>query len=430
MNTVPVKKLNVLRENKLEQVYEILLSCRPPYKEMDYFLDLARRRGSFEAAPDRGRRVIILGTGVPEELLHGAGAVPYWILGGSQTLSALADDSVPRDTDPVSRAMLGCLQRSMENFPKNTLILIPLINDSSRKLAYILKEKGYQVHTVYIPPTKGQVSDQELIRQGESLAGALSGYTGKRITRRRLLAAQAKVAEARRQIRHFIKLTNKKPELLPGIWRMFLLHSYYFTGDLEEWTFQLNMLNQKLTANSAASNAASSAQNSAAGSAKNSTQKTGSVLLLGSPIYFPNYKIPSLMQDIRFDSVVHLDYTTEKFLGSYHVDQGLTLENLMKTFYKKDCSSAYAENNALFDSVSKLLAKNRIDGVVYHVLKGQIEYDFELERLEEIFSSHSIPICRLETDYNYQDIEQLRIRLEAFGEVLEQRRFRKEAVAV
>lgn len=418
MNTVPVKKLNASRKNELEQVYETLLSCRPPYKEMDYFLDLARRRGSFEVAPDKGRRVIILGTGVPEELLYGAGAVPYWILGGSRTLSALADDWVPRDTDPVSRAMLGCLQRSMENFSKNTLILIPLINDSSRKLAYILKEKGYQVHTVYIPPTKGQVSDQELIRQGEALAGALSGYTGKRITRRRLLAAQAKVAEARRQIRQFIKLTDKKPELLPGIWRMFLLHSYYFTGDLEEWTCHMHMLNQNLTANCAA------------GNAKNSTQKTGSVLLLGSPIYFPNYKIPSLMQDIRFDSVVQLDYTTEKFLRSYHVDQGLTLGTLMKSFYKKDCSSAYAENSALFDSVSKLLAKNRIDGVVYHVLKGQIEYDFELERLEEIFSSHSIPICRLETDYNYQDIEQLRIRLEAFGEVLEQRRFRKEAVAV
>ncbi len=30
---------------------------------------------------------------------------------------------------------------------------------------------------------------------------------------------------------------------------------------------------------------------------------------------------------------------------------------------------------------------------------------------------------RLETDYNYQDIEQLRIRLEAFSEVLAQRKY-------
>ena len=41
-----------------------------------------------------------------------------------------------------------------------------------------------------------------------------------------------------------------------------------------------------------------------------------------------------------------------------------------------------------------------------------------------------IPVFRLETDYQYQDVEQLRIRMEAFTEMLEQNRCRsaKEAV--
>lgn len=71
--------------------------------------------------------------------------------------------------------------------------------------------------------------------------------------------------------------------------------------------------------------------------------------------------------------------------------------------------------------------------IVYHVLKGQIEYDFELGRFEELSEKLDIPVFRLETDYNYQDIEQLRIRLEAFSEILNQRRYRrfgKETVAV
>ena len=57
------------------------------------------------------------------------------------------------------------------------------------------------------------------------------------------------------------------------------------------------------------------------------------------------------------------------------------------------------------------------------MLKGQIEYDFELGRFEELFEKMEIPVFRLETDYNYQDIEQLRIRLEAFSEVLNQRTY-------
>jgi len=63
---------------------------------------------------------------------------------------------------------------------------------------------------------------------------------------------------------------------------------------------------------------------------------------------------------------------------------------------------------------------------VYHVLKGQIEYDFELERFEELFEKLGTPVFRLETDYNYQDIEQLRVRMEAFSEILNQRGYRKE----
>jgi benzoyl-CoA reductase/2-hydroxyglutaryl-CoA dehydratase subunit BcrC/BadD/HgdB len=64
-----------------------------------------------------------------------------------------------------------------------------------------------------------------------------------------------------------------------------------------------------------------------------------------------------------------------------------------------------------------------VEGVVFHILKGQIEYDFMLARLEPLLERHDLPVFRLETDYQAQDVEQLRIRLEAFGEMLEQRAF-------
>ena len=66
---------------------------------------------------------------------------------------------------------------------------------------------------------------------------------------------------------------------------------------------------------------------------------------------------------------------------------------------------------------------------MYHVLKGQIEYDFELEQLEQLFDKQGIPVFRLETDYQYQDVEQLRIRMEAFSEMLTQNRYREERKA-
>lgn len=108
------------------------------------------------------------------------------------------------------------------------------------------------------------------------------------------------------------------------------------------------------------------------------------------------------------------------------------------SFYQTDGSDAYPKNETLFSHVTETVISKPIDGVVYQVLKGQIGHDFELERYEAFFAARNIPVFRLETDYNYQDVEQLRIRLEAFREMLEQRdykdrqrsKYRKEGQAV
>lgn len=412
MDSVKVGKRNLVGSNELGEVFEKLLGCLPSYVKASFFLDIVRKHDCFDHKHNKEFDLIIFGTGIPEELIYASGAKPYWILGGSRSLSAFADDSVPRDTDPVSRATLGCLQNDTADFPRDTLILVPLINDSSRKLAYILKAKGHPVHTIYIPPTQGKAAENELCRQGEACAEAIYKHTGNRITKQGLQKAQTKIAEARKQIHRFMQLTCDKSKLFPSVWRMLILHSYYCADDLSDWANHLRALNQQIASTDTRKN----------------TENTSSILLLGSPIYFPNYKIPFLIHEVKLDIAVHLDYTVERFLRPYHAEKALTIETLMQSFYKKDCSSAYALNKSLFESVARTLAEMQIDGVVYHVLKGQIEYDFELERLEELFSTHSIPICRLETDYNYQDIEQLRIRMEAFGEVLTQRKFRKEAL--
>lgn len=407
-------KQNLPKQVELEKTVEKLLSCLPPNINVDYFLDLVRRHHCIDHSSGEKHSLIILGSAIPEELIMASGAIPYWILEGSRILSALADGFVPRDTDPVSRAALGCLQHNMEFFPKDMLILISLVNDSTRKLAAILKAEGYRVHTLYIPPTQGQTSDVERFRQGEACADAISKYTGHRITQRGLQKAQRQIAEARKQIQHFWKITCEHPELLPDLWRLFILHSYYWADNMEDWARHLHLLNGQLMGSRI----------------QKPHKRSGCVLLLGSPVYFPNYKLPLLIHDVNLNIAAQLDDTTERLLRPYHMEKTLTLQALIRSFYKRDCSSAYTKNNALLEAVSRFLEKKQIDGVVYHVLKGQIEYDFELERMEELFANHSIPVCRLETDYYDQDIEQLRIRLEAFQEVLAQRRFRKEAQAV
>ena len=101
--------------------------------------------------------------------------MPAWILGGGRSSSMWADDILPRDADPVSRSGLGYLK---SGFAEHALILIPLVNDSSRKLAYILKTMGLKVHTFHFPPVKNKDSMKEWNRQYEACRSAAGEVRG------------------------------------------------------------------------------------------------------------------------------------------------------------------------------------------------------------------------------------------------------------
>lgn len=153
-------------------------------------------------------------------------------------------------------------------------------------------------------------------------------------------------------------------------------------------------------------------------------------MLLGSPALFPNYKVPFLVSDSGLEISEAASYLSMKSFVIYNGKElwGMRdrlIKNIASKWLAYDSSPAYIKNDALFDYVSWFIKNEKIEGVIYHVLKGQIEYDFELERFENMLAEYGIPVFRLETDYQYQDVEQLRIRMEAFSEMLTQRRYRE-----
>ena len=397
-------------KEELKDVLQRLMKTMPAYKELQFFVKCVFDR--YTAMLERkntDRDIVVIGSNIPEELVLVSGRMPYWILGGSRASSMWADDIVPRDTDPVSRSGLGCV---LSGFDQKALIVIPLVSDSTRKLAYILKSKGYQVHTFHFPPMKDAGSFREWERQYEACRDVIARYLKRPLTKRALQKSREQVLTAKKQIKDFMEASQ---DILTGTARIFIAESYYCADNLSEWSARLQCLTERLRKEH-----------------KYRDNEKGKVLLLGSPVYFPNYKVPFLIEETGLALYRQADCTTlslQDCIGSEEKQE----ENKADRFYRNDVSSAYVENDSFYERIERLLREKEIDGVVYHVLKGQIEYDFELGRFEELFGKRDIPVFRLETDYNYQDIEQLRIRLEAFSEILSQRRYQragKETVAV
>lgn len=132
-----------------------------------------------------------------------------------------ADDIVPRDTDPVSRSGLGLI---VSGFAENALILIPLVNDSTRKLAYILKSKGLKVHTFHFPPVKDAQTVLGWRRQYEACREAVALHLKRPLTKRILQKSQEQISMAKKQIQDFMEVSK---DTLNGTSRMFILGSYY-----------------------------------------------------------------------------------------------------------------------------------------------------------------------------------------------------------
>lgn len=85
------------------------------------------------------------------------------------------------------------------------------------------------------------------------------------------------------------------------------------------------------------------------------------------------------------------------------------------------CPSFTPNSDRLF-MIKKMVAEYAVDGILYHVLKGCVIYDFEVHRVEDVLKESGLPLLRIETDYNPEDVEQLRTRVEAFIEMLKARK--------
>ena len=361
--------------------------------------------------------VVLLGTSIPEELVIASGAEPYWIIGGSLGSCAWSDDLVPRDTDPVSRSVTGYINRPESAGLSDSLFIVPLINDSMRKIAYDLKSNGRKVCLIDVPPDRtDKYAVEKYADQLKAMCEAVSKQTKTRVTRRAVVSAMKTVSNARSTMRRFIEISREHKDIITDAARSFVINAYYMTSSPEEWQYHTECLISEIEYYS--------------GISKESAQNAPAVMLLGSPVLFPNYKIPFLVSDSGLMISETVDYLSIKSFVTYRKNalwgsSNRLLRNIASTWLKYDASPAFVKNDVLFDYVSWFVRSKKIEGVIYHVLKGQIEYDFELERFETMLAQHGIPLFRLETDYQYQDVEQLRIRMEAFSEMLTQKRYRE-----
>lgn len=68
-------------ETEYQNIAERLMREMPPFKEAEQLLELVQTHFSLDACRTRRPKVIVLGSGFPEELIYAFDITPFWVLG-------------------------------------------------------------------------------------------------------------------------------------------------------------------------------------------------------------------------------------------------------------------------------------------------------------------------------------------------------------
>ncbi|MBC3803306.1 2-hydroxyacyl-CoA dehydratase [Acetobacterium fimetarium] len=346
---------------------------------------------------------------VPQELIYAAGAQPVKLCSGSYSAFAIGDDLVPRDACPLVKSVMGFQAMGvMPVYEDCSLMVVPITCDCKKKMAGMLAER-VPTYSLHVPTSKSDDDDMEqVVSEFYQLIPALEAVTGQAITCDSLARSIDGMGFAQYQMSQFAAYKKHVPALIQGTHAMALMNAFSYMP-VDRFSEQLHRLNQELGRRQKEKQFVS-------------MDKQPRIMVTGSPIIFPNIKIPLLIEEMGGILVGDETCMGERALYDPTVVVDQSFDGLLRSLanrYTRPCTCpTFVDNSQRIYRIKQMIADHQVQGVVYHVLRGCLVYDFEYQTLEEELGQLGIPVIRVESDYNEEDIEQLRIRIEAFIELI------------
>ncbi|MDE6602213.1 MAG: 2-hydroxyacyl-CoA dehydratase family protein, partial [Lachnospiraceae bacterium] len=222
---------------------------------------------------------------VPAELVYAAGAMPVRLCSGSYTAYSVGDDYIPRDACPLVKAVMGFgMVRALPAFDNCSLLVAPVTCDCKKKLAGVIDTVRNTV-PLHVPPLKKEDADTEVfLKELYRLIPILEKETGMQVTARSLAEGINIVGNAQYEMSEFLKYRRHDPALMSGTQVLSVMNAYSYMP-VNMWAQQMHRLNAQMKQRLEQGHFVSR---------KNQPR----ILVTGSPIAFPNIKIPLLVEEM------------------------------------------------------------------------------------------------------------------------------------
>jgi benzoyl-CoA reductase/2-hydroxyglutaryl-CoA dehydratase subunit BcrC/BadD/HgdB len=357
------------------------------------------RLAEIRSQREAGRKVIgYLCLYAPVELIQASGAIPVRLSLGGHEAEIAGTKYLRSDACTFCKSCLG----NFENDPLYALVdavVVANTCDMMRRLPEsIMRHFRKPVLEVYVPRTAEALPHRlsEFRRQLELLRGGLGGITGQMAEDDGLRAAVASYNSIRQGLRAIDELRlADAPRVSES--RMLALAALAWLLSPEQAGLVLSEAGP-----------AASDPGEAAG------RRRPRLMFGGSMLAEDDLWLVELIER-RADIVVDVLCTGGRSFAEDVPETEDPLDGLTRFYYGRIPCMHRRPNDAFYDYARRLARERRVDGFVYKTLLYCDAYSFEAKRLKQALG---LPMLHLDTDYSYENREQVRTRVEAFLEML------------
>lgn len=340
----------------------------------------------------------------PAELVVAAGAVPVSLCGTSQTPIPAAEKVLPRNLCPLIKSSYGfALTDTCPYFHFADMLIAETTCDGKKKMYELLGEMK-PIHLMQLP----QVQDESALDYWEGEVSRLKRRIEEEfaveITDEKLREAIRLMNDERRSLHELQDVCRYNPAPISGMDLLTVLHNRGFTIDKREAIDLVDRLTGELL-------------EIAKKGISPFTAATPRILLSGVPVGIGSDKVVRIIEESGGSVVCFESCGAYKKVDPVE-ETGNPLSAIAERYLNVPCS-CMSPNQGRFTLVTQLIREFLVDGIIDLTWQSCHTYNIESYSLKKhVQDTSNVPFLQIETDYSESDTEQLKVRIEAFLEML------------
>lgn len=351
----------------------------------------------------------------PGEMALAINAIPVSLCGTRQDAIPAAETVLPRTLCPLIKSSFGFWKNdSCAYLAASDLIVGDTTCDGKKKMFELMAE---ELNFLVLQLPSGQSRERDLpfwIEQFDVLEKRLEKDFGGKITAENLSMAIDLMNRERLALKRVMDAARHRPSPVTGMQLVELSFKTSFFPDKEVGIAMLTEVAEEL-------------EDMISKGVSSFTEETPRILLTGVPVGMGSHKVVKLLEDCGANVVV-LDSCIgyKRARTNVGVQKGASKQDMINALAERYLNipcSVMSPNPIRYAALEELAGDFQADAVVDLSWQGCHTYNVESYSIKKFVTEKlGMPALVLETDYSESDTEQLRVRIEAFLEMVQKQK--------